>query len=80
MERQNNKVFRLNYRDVVSRLQGKKAFFEEASIWPWSNSIRNKADRCGCEEEGNREGVEWWGSRKKAECGMILFSVCCALV
>ena len=30
---------------MVLRFQGKKVFFEEASVWPWSNFIRNKTNR-----------------------------------
>lgn len=65
MERQNNKAFRLHYRNVVSRLQGKKVFFEEASVWPWLKSVRSQTNSNEGETEGIGEQVGRWGSREK---------------
>ena len=67
MGRQNNKAFRLHYRNVVSRLQGKKVFFEEASVWPWVKSVRSQINSHEGEKEGIGEQVGRWGSREKSK-------------
>lgn len=65
----------MHYRNVVSRLQGKKVFFEEASVWPWLKSVRSQTNSHEGEKEGIGEQVGIRGSREKVESVAIAVSM-----